>query len=321
MNVQLRDLSSVNPAPFVSPASYWLPEFMAVSAWHEHGPFGFWVVNTLRPRTIVELGVHHGYSYFVFCQAVQRLHLPARCFAIDTWTGDEHSGFYGDDVCAAVSSHNRRYDGFSRLIRSEFSDACGEFADGSIDLLHIDGCHSYEAVRRDFETWLPKLSERGVILFHDTAEYTNGFGVHRLWEELRMRYPSFEFRHGHGLGILGVGQKLPLSLEDLFHASASHVSAQMVRIAYEQLGRCISGLQALPEQQREMDALRQQVRRLENEVADYRASTLWRLTVPLRQLAGLMRTASAVAGELRDNLGDAAGPVTSAARPVYRTDP
>ena len=189
MNVQLRDLSSVNPAPFVSPASYWLPELMAVSAWHEHAPFGFWLVNALRPRTIVELGVHHGYSYFVFCQAVQRLHLPARCFAIDTWIGDEHSGFYGDDVYAAVSSHNRRYNGFSRLIRSEFSDACCQFADGSIDLLHIDGCHTQEAARRDFENWLPKLSRRGVVLFHDTAEYGNGFGVHQLWEELRRRYP------------------------------------------------------------------------------------------------------------------------------------
>ena len=168
---------------------------------------------------------------------------------------------------------------------------------------------------------MPKLSERGVVLFHDTAEYANGFGVHRLWEELRLRYPSFEFTHGHGLGVLGVGQKLPLPLEDLFHASASHVSAQMVRIAYEQLGRCISGLQALPEQQREMDALRQQVRRLETEIAGYKTSTSWRLTAPLRELARLMRTASSVAGELRDKLGDAAGPVTPAARPLYRTDP
>jgi len=99
------------------------------------------------------------------------------------------------------------------------------------------------------------------------------------------------------------------------------VSAQMVRIAYEQLGRCISGLQALPEQQREMEALRQQVRRLETEVAGYKASTSWRLTAPLRQLAGLMRTATAVAGDLRDKLGDAAGRVTPVARPVYRTDP
>ena len=143
----------------------------------------------------------------VFCQAVQRLHLATRCFAVDTWIGDEHAGFYGDEVYDEVCAHNRRYDAFSRLIRSDFSDACGEFADGSIDLLHVDGCHTYEAVRHDFESWLPKLSSHGVMLFHDTAEYSNGFGVHRLWEELRGRYPHFEFRHGHGLGIIGVGDR------------------------------------------------------------------------------------------------------------------
>src|SRR5207237_6504273 len=111
---------------FVSPASYWMPELMPVSAWVEHAPFAFWIMDALRPRTIVELGVHHGFSYFVFCQAVQRLHLPARCFAIDTWLGDKHAGFYGDEVYAAVRSNNRRYENFSRLIRSDFSDACAQ---------------------------------------------------------------------------------------------------------------------------------------------------------------------------------------------------
>jgi hypothetical protein len=320
MNIQVRELSTADRTSFVSHASYWIPELLNVSAWLEHAPFGFWLVGALRPRTIVELGVHTGFSYSVFCQAVQRLHLPARCFAVDTWRGDQHAGYYGDDVYNAVRLHNRRYDAFSRLIRADFADALSEFADGSIDLLHIDGCHSYEAVRRDFESWLPKLSDRGVVLFHDTAEYANGFGVHRLWEELRLRYPSFEFTHGHGLGVLGVGQKLPLALEDLFHASASHVSAQMIRVAYEQLGRCISGLQALPEEQREMDALRQQVRRLESEIAGYQTSTSWRLTAPLRELARLLGSASIVAVELRDRLGNAATSVAPAARPAYRID-
>jgi hypothetical protein len=319
MNVQLRELSSVGANAFVSHASCWTPDFITGSAWLEHAPFGFWIVDALRPRTIVELGVHGGFSYSVFCQAVQRLHLATRCFAIDSWRGDEHAGYYGNDVYDALCSHNRRYDGFSRLIRSEFSDACGEFADGSIDLLHIDGCHGYEAVRRDFETWLPKLSERGVILFHDTAEYANGFGVHRLWEELRVRYPSFEFRHGHGLGVLGVGEKTAPSLLDLFHASASPTSAQTIRAAYERLGASISGLQRIAEQDRELDKLRAQVRQLEAAVGSYEASTSWRVTAPLRGVARLMKSANAVAGDLRDKLNDVAAPAAPA-KPAYRAD-
>lgn len=317
MNVQLRELSTASLRSFVSQASYWTPELINNSAWLEHAPFGFWIVDVLRPRTIVELGVHGGFSYSVFCQAVQRLHLSARCFAIDTWRGDEHAGYYGDDVYAAVCSHNRRYDSFSRLIRSDFSDACGEFADGSIDLLHIDGCHSYAAVRRDFETWRPKLSKRGVMLFHDTAEYARGFGVHRLWEELRLRYPSFEFRHGHGLGVLGIGEKLPAPLRDLFSLSADLASAQAIRATYERLGMAIGGLQRLAEQEREMDALRAQVHRLEAVIESYQASTSWRVTAPLRSVARLMNSVNTVAGDLRDRLDDVAAP---AARPAWRAD-
>jgi hypothetical protein len=317
MNVQLRELPSVSANAFVSHASYWTPDLITGSAWLEHAPFGFWMVDALRPRTIVELGVHGGFSYSVFCQAVQRLHLSARCFAIDTWRGDQHAGYYGDDVYAAVCSHNRRYDTFSRLIRSDFADACGEFADGSIDLLHIDGCHSYEAVRSDFETWLPKVSTRGVILFHDIAEYANGFGVHRLWEELRTRYPSFEFRHGHGLGIIGVGEKLPASLHGLFGASASPASAQAIRAAYERLGSSIGAVQKLSEQEHEMQALREQVRHLEAMIETYEASTSWRVTAPLRSVARLMQSANTVAGDLCDTLDNIA---PSAAAPAYRAD-
>ena len=311
MNVQLRELSSVSPNLCVSQASYWMPDLMVDSAWLEHAPFGFWVVEALRPRMIVELGVHGGFSYSAFCQAVERLQLPARCFAIDTWRGDEHAGYYGDDVYDAVCSHNRRYDSFSRLIRSEFSDACSAFADGSIDLLHIDGCHRYEAVRHDFETWLPKLSKRGVVLFHDTAEYAQGFGVHRLWEELRVRYPSFEFRHGHGLGVLGVGEKLPSPLRDFFGVSANPASAQTIRATYERLGSAVATLQELEER-------RKQVRHLEALVASYETSSSWRLTAPLRSVARMMTSANRIAGDLCDRVGDVAVPAP--AKPAYRAD-
>jgi hypothetical protein len=291
MNVQLRDLSAHDLMSFVSAESFWVPDQFADSAWIEHAPFGFWLVDALRPRTIVELGVHNGFSYFVFCQAVRRLQLQARCFAIDSFEGDEHAGFYGEEVYEEVSRRNRRYDGFSRVIRSTFAEACDQFADGSIDILHIDGCHTLDAVRRDFETWLPKLSRRGVVLFHDTAERGNGFGVHLLWDELRTRYPHFEFMHGHGLGVIGVGDDIPAKVRRLFAASAGAPSVQAVRAAYERLGGAIEDLRQAREQKRETARLLAQLDALQARVQSFEQSTSWRLTAPLRAVGTLLKSA------------------------------
>ena len=121
--------------------------------WHEHAPFASWLIEALRPRTLVELGTHAGFSYFTFCQAVRRLALPTNCYAIDTWKGDVHTGWYDEDIYNSVQEYNNaNFSNFSTLIRSTFDHALPDFKDGSIDLLHIDGRHFYKDVKHDFET-------------------------------------------------------------------------------------------------------------------------------------------------------------------------
>ncbi len=210
------------------------------SAWHGHVPFAHWVVRALEPRCIVELGTHNGVSYAAFCRAAQREGLGARCFAVDTWTGDEQAGFYGEGVLADLQAyHDERYGAFSTLVRRTFDDALPLLPDGSVDLLHIDGRHGYEQVKHDFESWRGKMSSRGVVLFHDTNVRDNGFGVWRLWSELQQEFAGFEFLHGYGLGVLAVGSECPPLVTALTGLRDAYAIGA-VRERFAQLGeRCM----------------------------------------------------------------------------------
>lgn len=219
---------------WINNSSFWHPNFLERSAWVDHAPFAFWLVSILQPRLLVELGTHRGYSYFSFCQAVQKLGLQTHCHAVDTWKGDEHAGFYGEEIFQHVENYNNtHYAPFSRLIRSTFDESLDQFADASIDLLHVDD------VKHDFESWRPKLSDCAIVLFPDTQVRERDFGVFRLWEELSAGSPAFEFFHGRGLGVLGYGANLPDGLASFFGAASDPAVAAEIRSAYGRLGESL----------------------------------------------------------------------------------
>lgn len=193
-----------------------LPPILPVSAWTGHIPFLFLLFRLARPRTFVELGVYFGTSFIAGCEAARRFETETRCWGIDTWHGDLHAGFYdGDPIYQQLRSFiDERYR-HCTLVRSTFDDAAAGFEPGTIDLLHIDGLHTYEAVAHDFATWLPKLSARSIVLFHDTRVRDGDFGAWKFWEEIKEQYRSLEFIHSFGLGVLMVGESVPPEFDRL----------------------------------------------------------------------------------------------------------
>jgi hypothetical protein len=178
--------------------------------WVGHKFFAYDLVTNVKPKRIVELGTHYGTSLWSFCQAVKDHNIETELNAVDTWKGDKHAGFYGEEVFETVKQINNKYYPALKinLIRKTFDEALAEFEDNSVDILHIDGLHTYKAVKHDFESWLSKVKVNGIIIFHDIKVSEYDFGVYKFWDELRIEYSTIGFFHSFGLGVLFINKEM-----------------------------------------------------------------------------------------------------------------
>ncbi|WP_157289003.1 class I SAM-dependent methyltransferase [Devosia marina] len=244
------------------------------SPWLGHVPFAFWIIANLKPRRVVELGTQSGNSFCAFMQAGHALGSTQNYHAVDHWLGDGQTWEYeakdyGDSIYRELDQYlTERYNAPGRLIRSSFDDALSQFEDGSIDLLHIDGLHTYEAVKHDFTTWFPKLSSRGVCLFHDTQERENDFGVYKLVNELRDRFAVLDFEHSHGLAVVAVGDEVPDAVVALCNRKRDSLGFDPIDF-FAHTGRSVVqsfSLRQFVAIQAQKDALEDRIRQLDAEL-------------------------------------------------------
>ena len=218
---------------FVTPAMFWAPDRVDASPRCEHVPFLFWLVDAQRPFTLVELTEAPGAAYLALCQAVARLRLPTRCYAICGRVSRR------DEL---VAYHDGRYAQFSQILQGRAEQQVDRFDDGAIDLISIDATQS-AAFAEQLDAWLPKLSPRAVVLIYGIDDPSTNNSALELWNTLAERHKHFEFVQGAGLGVLGVGEDLPPALQHLFSLDAIAPRALEVREMFARLGGG-AGLQA-----------------------------------------------------------------------------
>jgi len=77
-----------------------------------------------------------------------------------------------------------------------------------LDFIFIDGDHSYEGVKKDFEMYSPLVKKRGIIAFHDIVNEDpsrEDIKVPYFWYEIKKKYSYKEIvvdKINYGIGIL-----------------------------------------------------------------------------------------------------------------------
>jgi cephalosporin hydroxylase len=161
------------------------------------------------PVTILEVGTEKGGTFFLLA----RVAAPnALLLSLDLPAGDGNS---------YPPWREPLYRGFAReeqhieLVRKDSHDprtverVKDLLAGRPLDLLFIDGDHSYDGVKKDYEMYSPLVARGGAIAFHDIVdgEEANVGGVPRLWRELKQTRQHLEFvkswqQGGWGIGVL-----------------------------------------------------------------------------------------------------------------------
>jgi predicted O-methyltransferase YrrM len=146
------------------------------------------IVEELHPQNILEIGTSRGGTLFVF----SRLATKDACIVSLDLPGGESGGAYPrwkEPFYKKFASKNQhitllRGDSHSPEALKKVTDV---FVDRKIDFLFIDGDHSYEGVKKDFEMYSLLVRKGGVIAFHDIALHPASTGCHvdRLWNEAK----------------------------------------------------------------------------------------------------------------------------------------
>jgi predicted O-methyltransferase YrrM len=165
-------------------------------------------VGELQPKNLMEIGTAKGGTLFLFCQTSDPM---AQVISVDL-PGGKFGGGYSNakrKFYKSLAKPNQQI----ILIRknahesSTLNEVKIVLAGKALDFLFIDGDHTYEGVKKDFEMYSPLVRKGGAIAFHDIAKHpsTSQCEVNRFWNEIKNSHKFREFVNDWNQGIYGIG--------------------------------------------------------------------------------------------------------------------
>lgn len=169
------------------------------------------LTRSMKPNVCVEIGSARGRSTCFIGMALKD-NGGGKLYAIDPhartpWNDSQSIETFD------VLTRNLKSLGLTQhvdIIRKNSTDAAKEWH-RQIDFIFIDGDHSYEGVKRDWNLFVPHVGEFGLVVFHDTMwdlQPDNNWsradmGVPRFVEELRLQgYPLVTIARDWGISIV-----------------------------------------------------------------------------------------------------------------------
>lgn len=166
------------------------------------------IVAERRPKTVLEIGTFQGGTLFTLCRLA---HPAATVISVDLPGGRFGGGYrwlrvplFKSFAVKGQCLHLLRGDSHKSETREKVTAILG---DQKLDLLFIDGDHTCEGVRADFNLYSPLVQPGGIVVFHDIAEHPPAMGcdVARFWDEIKYSYRYSEIIEDRHQGWAGLG--------------------------------------------------------------------------------------------------------------------
>jgi predicted O-methyltransferase YrrM len=166
------------------------------------------LIQAAAPKRSLEIGTNYGGTLFLLCT----LSPPgARVISVDLPAGQFGGGYprrkmplYRSFPRNGQQLHLIRGDSHAPETLARVERLLGG---NKLDYLFIDGDHTYEGVKRDFEMYSRLVRSGGMIAFHDIAVHTTekSCEVDRFWNEIKQRFRHREFVENPNQGWAGIG--------------------------------------------------------------------------------------------------------------------